>query len=250
MADPVLYIAGDVHLGEFGGGFPAWLDVLATRSPARLVLLGDLVEFWLESASSVARHAEVLTRIRTLVRRGWRVDLVRGNRELAAGRQLACASGCRMHWPALDLALGPVRLRIVHGDRLCHDPGYHFYAALVRSFPFAWWQRLHPACIQETVALWLRGRSKQKRARRLAAPQRRPRVFLDARRIVASARGCDRLIAGHIHAAWTRQIRGVDLTLVGDWPGRAGHWLEGFADGRLEPRREDFAGPPAAGPNP
>ncbi|MBA3846357.1 MAG: UDP-2,3-diacylglucosamine diphosphatase, partial [Planctomycetes bacterium] len=43
----MLYIAGDVHLVGGPSGFACWLDALQARSPARLVLLGDLFEYWL-----------------------------------------------------------------------------------------------------------------------------------------------------------------------------------------------------------
>jgi hypothetical protein len=41
------------------------------------------------------------------------------------------------------------------------------------------------------------------------------------------------LLAGHVHDVWRRRIRGVDMRLVGDWPDVAGHWVEGWRDGRL-----------------
>jgi UDP-2,3-diacylglucosamine pyrophosphatase LpxH len=71
-------------------------------------------------------------------------------------------------------------------------------------------------------------------------------VFIDRRRVQGAARGIDTLIAGHIHQSWRRRIGGVDMILVGDWPGRRGHWVEGFADGRLERVSRDFPEQPTA----
>ena len=100
---PILYIAGDVHLhgADDGNPFPDFLDELARRSPARLVILGDLFEYWLEAERVVAFHEHVLGRLRALKASGWRLDLVCGNREFAAGRRLAIASGCTLNWPRL-----------------------------------------------------------------------------------------------------------------------------------------------------
>ncbi len=227
---PVLYVAGDVHLVGGPSGFARWLDQLATRPPARLVLVGDLFEYWLDTAGAAARYGDVLGRIRALLAIGWRVDLVRGNREMSAGRRLEVATGSRLSWPALDLPLGPRRLRIVHGDRLCHDPGYRAFAAFMAGF----WLRILalcvPAPVQDLVARHLRRRSRERQERRTP----RDRVFIDRRRVQAAGRGVDTLIAGHIHQSWRRTIGGVDLILVGDWPGDLGHWVEGYADGRLE----------------
>lgn len=226
---PVLYIAGDVHHDGSDGAFAAWLDTLAARSPARLVVLGDLVEWWVDDGGSSRRHEPVLGRMRRLRDAGWRVDVVRGNREMVAGRALEVACGARLSWPCLDIRLGPAVVRIVHGDRLVHDPGYRAWASMARSFPFQAFQRLHPAIVQEAVATLLRRKSSGNRP---ASAYRR--VFIDPRRVRAAARGADVLVAGHVHESWRRRYGGVDLILVGHWPTGRGHWVEGFADGRLE----------------
>ena len=241
MAEPILYIAGDVHLrGDEGpdAAFLRFLDLLAHRSPARLVLLGDLFEYWLETGASARRYEPTLARLRALRAAGWALDLVLGNRELAAGRLLEVASGCRVSWPKLDLRLGERRVRVVHGDRLCHDPGYRFFSAWMRSFWQRRWHELHPAFVQDAVARAMRRRSK---GTPRPGQQRPSRVFIDRRRVQASARGADLLIAGHIHDSWRREIGGVDLILVGDWPGTVGHWLECHADGTVAHIRRDFA---------
>lgn len=233
MPEPVLYIAGDVHHDGGDPAFGLWLDGLAGRPPARLVILGDLVEWWVDTPGCARRHEPVLGRLRRLRAAGWRIDVLRGNREMAAGRALEVACGCRLHWPRLDLDLGPVRLRIVHGDRLMHDPGYRAWAAVCRSFPFRIWQNLHPACAQELVATGLRRGS---RGNRPYDPARRKRIFIDARKVRAAARGADVLVAGHVHESWRRRIGGADLILAGHWPDGQGHWVEGYADGHLERR--------------
>jgi UDP-2,3-diacylglucosamine hydrolase len=246
---PVLYVVGDIHLhgdvDDGAGPFPAFLDLLAARPPARLVILGDLFDYWIESAAVALRHEPVLRRLRRLRDAGWRLDLVCGNRELAAGRRLEASSGCRLHWPALDVRLGAQRLRVVHGDRLCHDPGYRVYAAWLRSFWWRAWSACVPIAVHEAVARWLRRGSQRRQQRRhqsrQAEPRRRAAVFIDRRRVQGAARGVDTLLAGHIHESWRRTLGGVDLILVGDWPGRRGHWVEGFADGRLERRQGDFS---------
>ncbi len=233
MSEPVLYIAGDVHHDGSDPGFARWLDRLAARSPARLVLLGDVVEWWIDGGSCLERHKPVLDRLRALRRAGWSIDVVRGNREITASRIFEAASGCRLHWPRLDVQLGPVHVRIVHGDRLIHDPRYRAWAALCRSFVFRVWQTLHPPLVQEAVAQLLRRNS---HGNRPAGAMRR--IFIDSRKVRAAARGADVLVAGHVHESWRRRIGGADLILAGHWPSGHGHWVEGFADGRLERRSE------------
>ena len=229
MPEPVLYIAGDVHHDGSDPGFGRWLDGLAARTPARLVLLGDVVEWWIDGDTCRRRHEPILGRLRALRRLGWTIEMVRGNRELVAGRAFEVAAGACLRWPRLDLQLGPRRLRIVHGDRLIHDPRYRAWSAMCRSFVFRIGQALNPPVIQELAARFFRRTS---RGNRPAAAMRR--IFIDPRKVRAAARGADVLIAGHIHEAWRRRVGGVDLILVGHWPRGRGHWVEGFADGRLE----------------
>jgi UDP-2,3-diacylglucosamine pyrophosphatase LpxH len=236
----VLYIAGDVHLrGDEGeeAPFPRFLDQLARRTPARLVLLGDLFEYWLETTVAARRYEGTLARLRALREAGWALDLVLGNREIVAGRLLEVRTGCRSHWPKLDLPLGGRVVRVVHGDRLCHDPGYRFFAAWMRSFWQRRWHELHPTFVQDAVARAMRRRSRGTPTPRQPRPSR---IFIDRRRVQAAARGADTLVAGHIHDSWRRSFGGVDLILVGDWPGATGHWIEAYADGRLERVERQF----------
>lgn len=233
---PQLYIIGDVHHPSGGYALPGWLHRLAERpTPARLVVLGDLVDYWVETGACVEQHGALLGQFRALAAAGWRIDLVPGNRELVAGRRLATAMGAQLHWPNLDLQLGDRLVRIVHGDRLCHDPGYHAYAATMRSFWIRVPMLLTPAPVQDAIARWLRVRSRQKalRRRRGGASAGAAVEMLDPRRIKGSARGADVLVGGHIHVRLHQMIAGVELWLVGDWPSHEGTWLEGTADGRL-----------------
>ncbi|GEM_PF-2387119 len=239
-AFPLLYVAGDVHLDGSAGAFAPFLDILLGRPAARLVILGDLFDYWVESPAVARRHDGVLERLRRLNGRGWRLDLVCGNRELVAGRRLEVASASTLHWPSLDLTLGGRRLRVVHGDRLCYDPGYRFYAAWMRSFFWRAFAACFPPLVHEGIARWLRAASQAGQERRRRESARRTRVFIDRRRVQGAARGADTLIAGHIHQAWRRRIGGVDMILVGDWPASRGHWVEGYADGRLVHIERDF----------
>ena len=234
MPAPILYIAGDVHHDGSDPGFGCWLDRLAALPPARLVLLGDVVEWWTDGPACRAKHEPILARLRAMRRTGWWIDILRGNRELAGGRAFEIACGCsRLHHPQLDIQLGPVHLRVVHGDRLMYDPAYRAWSVVGRSFFFRAHQMLYPPAALELVARMIRRSSRGSRPVTV-----KPSIFIDPRKVRGAARGCDVLIAGHVHQSWRRRIRGVDLILAGHWPLGRGHWVEGFADGRLERRSE------------
>ncbi len=222
-----VFVVGDVHLDGSDSAFPQFLDELAKRRPARLIILGDLFEYWLETPTMVILHKPVLDRLKKLATNGWQLDLILGNREFAAGSMLAAASSCQLHWPALDLNFGKRRIRIVHGDRLCYDPNYRLFAAIMRSFIWRAFYVALPGFILNKIALMLRKRSRSIQKKRYEKPTgSRKSVFIDRRKVQGAARECDTLIAGHIHESWRRTVGGVDMLLVGDWPEQTGHWIE------------------------
>lgn len=230
---PILYIAGDVHLTGADGPFMVWLDHLATRPPAHLVILGDLFEYWIDTDESERRYRGVFQRLRALRHLGWRMDLVLGNREMVSGRRLVAAMGMPVHWPSLVVPLGPRRVRVVHGDRLCGEVGHRALTAWMGGFWFRVYQACHPDVVQDGVARWIRRASKAGQ-RRYRGGRRHPR--LHPRWLRGAAQGVDAVVAGHIHLQRHWHLTGVELFLVGDWPPAGGHWVEGYADGRLEQR--------------
>jgi UDP-2,3-diacylglucosamine pyrophosphatase LpxH len=188
----------------------------------------------------VRRHAPVLQRLKKLKAAGWQLDLVFGNREIVAGRRLSIASGCRVHWPALDIRLHNTTVRVVHGDRLCYDPGYRLFSVFMRAFFWRAWYPAFPGVVQDLVARFIRRRSAAKQRQRVVHNDG-SRVFIDRRKVQAAGRYCDLLIAGHIHECWRRTIAGVDMMLVGDWPMGRGHWITLDAYGQAQSYSADLS---------
>ena len=59
-AHPVLYVCGDVHCDGGDPTFANWLDALAKRPPARLVILGDLsIQGNIKSVRSLSEPLQV-----------------------------------------------------------------------------------------------------------------------------------------------------------------------------------------------
>lgn len=242
MPETVLYVVGDVHLDGGRNAFVSFLAELAGRPPARLVILGDLFEYWLDTEASVERNAAACAALRSLAAAGWRLDLILGNREMAAGRRLPAATACRIAWPGLRLQLGPRRIHIVHGDRLCPEPAQRLLTVQVRSFWFTAIRGMVPDWLLERVALGLRRLSRRRRLRRRRRLARgQPVIGFDPLRVRRAAGDAGTLIAGHIHECWRRQVGPNVVYLVGDWDARRGSWIEGRADGQLLQVRRVFA---------
>lgn len=231
------YICGDVHLRSGDGAFLDFLQSLEHQPPARLVILGDLFEFWVDTAARVRDFAPVFAVARRLRAAGWQLDFVRGNREFTAGPHLRMALGARLHWPACTLEIGGRRIRVVHGDRLCHDPLYQLSAAFLRGFWFQAGALLLPPPVQNLAARLMRSLSTGRVRVYSPGLPNSPRFFIDPRRIVAAGRGADALIAGHVHRRVHCRVRGLEFALAGDWQANGGSYLAIDEAGRLHPRR-------------
>jgi UDP-2,3-diacylglucosamine pyrophosphatase LpxH len=236
MQKPRVYVCGDVHLRQPDGVFMDFLQWLCQQPAARLVILGDLFEFWLETPARQRHYAALFARLQRLQRLGWRLDLIPGNREVVAGRRLAAASGAQLHWPACTVEQAGRRIRIVHGDRLVYDPVYHLSAAGLRGFWLQSTAMVMPPWMQDGLARLLRRSSRGSGHYPQQLPNT-PRFFIDPRRVQAAARGCQALLAGHVHARVHCQLRGIEFALAGDWAQDRGSWLEILIDGRIRARQ-------------
>ena len=131
---PQVYVIGETHVRGSMPSLSAFIAQLLQRPPAYLIILGDLFDYWLETATVQRRYSAMLAEIRQLRDAGWEVDLLIGNREILSARRMAVAAGVRLRWPAIQLEIGGRSIRIVHGDRLCDDPGYLMMFAFLHSF--------------------------------------------------------------------------------------------------------------------
>ena len=240
MPTTQVYVAGDVHLHDASGPFMGFLDMLSQRKPARLIILGDLFEYWLETERSMKAYTGVFAAMKKLRDAGWQLDLVLGNRELSAGERLRISCAVAIHWPDLTLTFGEKRIRIIHGDRLCHDPAYHLMATVLRGF----WSRAFHLCMPAIVHHFITGLIRKRSigsTKTPSAKRRLNKVFIDPRRVAAHKRHADMVIAGHIHRVIHQQVRGIELLVVGDWQLNAGYWVEIDEHGNTKMCSDTFA---------
>ncbi len=144
-------VFSDVHLDASDGSRHApFIAFLRTIDPAevdRVVILGDLFDFWFEYRHVIfSGYFEVLRVLADLRDRGVELHLVCGNHDFWAGRFLR--EGLRMHiHPApVTLPFGARRVLLVHGDGINpRDWSYRIYKRVARARPVVWlFSLLHP----------------------------------------------------------------------------------------------------------
>ena len=233
-------VIGDLHLDLFEGEhaelFASWLDALAPRP--RLIILGDLFEFWVgRHQQRVGGARRVLAALRRCVERGTPVDVLHGNRDFLLGRHFARASGCTIRPAGLtgQLADGS-RTLFLHGDELCTlDHSYQRFKRVMRSRPGRFLAACLPLSTQRSAAARLRRAS----ARVGARPQASERRALQASAAALWAReqGASQLVCGHAHAFRDHPLPGGGRWLVIDAWGGARDACRLGADGVWEPLR-------------
>ena len=148
-----LYIFSDAHLGADSPEKEAEklaritsLFELVRRDGDRLIILGDLFDFWFEYKYAIPKeHHRMLCLLDGLIWRGVRIDYVSGNHDFWMGDFFGDVVGVTLHRDTLDLEYGDQRLHLIHGDGLARrDWGYRLLKRILRNRFNIWLYRKLP----------------------------------------------------------------------------------------------------------
>lgn len=234
------YIASDIHLGAVPDGTErAFRDFLgcAGRDADRLILCGDLFDFWFEYGPVIiGRHYRVLAALADLVDAGVAVTLVGGNHDAWGGRFLREEVGVEFHPDGLRTVIDGSPALVVHGDGVgAGDLKYRMLKTVIRSrAAVTAFRMLHPEL----------GLGLARAVSSTEAKADRPELTAErARRIEEWA--CERLeadadlgwvVCGHAHQPSVREVEpGRWYINAGDWVRNATYIL--IEDGRPSLRR-------------
>lgn len=223
MQGPPIYLASDVHLGaappETGEAFLAWLESAGSEA-SKVVINGDLFDFWFEYRSAIPRgHTRVLGALASLVDSGVPVLIMGGNHDWWGGDYLTGEIGVQFFQEPTELDLAGHKTLLAHGDGLGPgDLGYRILKRIVRGSltrsAFRW---LHP-----DVGAWV--------ARRVSSthlqtgdpmPKHLARSdFLEewATKQLSASPELDLVALGHTHMPILKEVRPGQYYLnSGDW---------------------------------
>ncbi len=222
-------IFADVHLraGPAGKATQAeFVQFLRSIDPAkyeRIVILGDLFDFWFEYRHVIfSSYFESLRALADLRDGGAELHLVCGNHDFWAGRFLESELGMHVHPVAYETQLGDRRVMFVHGDGVNkRDYGYRVYKQIARARPvIALFRLLHPDWAMGVAQAVSHG------SRTLLSPDD-PATSHETRAVAGYARGilesgrADVVVCAHTHHPMREVIprpSGDGLYLnTGDW---------------------------------
>ena len=149
-----LYIFSDAHLGTANHDLEqkkiAHIEELfemVSRDGDRLIILGDLFDFWFEYKHAIPKeHLRVLRLLSELVENGIKVDYICGNHDFWMGDFFERQVGLNLHRDSLDTVYDGRRLHLIHGDGLAKaDRGYRLLKRVLRNPVNIWlYQKLPP----------------------------------------------------------------------------------------------------------
>ena len=237
-------IFSDVHLKvapESKKDHAEFISFLRGIDPAefdRIIVLGDLFDFWFEYKHVVfSGYFNVLRAFADLRDQGVELHLVCGNHDFWAGRFIR--DELKMHIHPIDYrcSFGDRRVLFIHGDGMNpEDVAYRIYKRIVRSRLAIWlFSMLHP-----DWAMWIaKVTSNASRAhyeRRHAKRGEVPRSLHDFATEVLARGGVDVLLCGHTHEPVEETLptpQGPGLYInTGDWLNHRSYVVwdgEGFA---------------------
>ncbi|MFH1687983.1 MAG: UDP-2,3-diacylglucosamine diphosphatase [bacterium] len=170
-----LYIFSDAHLGA---NDPRREQIKREKIAAlfdrvrddgdRLVILGDLFDFWFEYKHAIPKdHHRVTCWLSDLVERGVTVDYVSGNHDFWMDDFFTSQVGLRLHRDSFDMQYEGKRLHLVHGDGLAKsDGGYRLLKRVLRNRVNIWLYRKLPPDWAIPLAKWVAGSSRDYTSKR------------------------------------------------------------------------------------
>jgi UDP-2,3-diacylglucosamine hydrolase len=161
-------IVADVHLNVAADGkqtrddFEAFLNAIDPVETRRVVLLGDLFDFWFEYRHVIfSGYFEILAAIHRLARAGVEFHFLCGNHDFWAGRFLRDHLGFHVH-DQVTLDFDGKQVLFIHGDGIRHDDySYRIYKRIARFAPVVglFWL-IHPDLAMGIAQLVSRGSRK------------------------------------------------------------------------------------------
>jgi len=215
-------ICSDVHLEDLPEGqanlkdFVAFLKDIDAEEFNRLILLGDLFDFWFEYRHVIfSGYFDVLRALADLRDRGVELHLVCGNHDFWAGRFLKNHLGMTVHQDDFRCTFESQRVLFVHGDGIDkRDYGYRLFKYVARSrLAVGLFGLIHP---DWAMAIARKVSSASRSVQKNAEPgnDRAARVIESFARGVLEAGEADAVLCGHSHHATRVEVDAPNGTRV------------------------------------
>lgn len=199
-----LYVFSDAHLGSGSADTEATklarmgdLFALVKEDGERLIILGDLFDFWFEYKHAIPKDAHrALMLLADLQKSGVTIEYVAGNHDFWMDDFFSNHMGIAVHRDHMEMDYRGRRLYLCHGDGLSpSDKGYRVLKKVLRNRLNIWLYRKLPPDWAIPLAKKVSGSSREYTARRDHSFQADYEHF--AREKLGE--GYDIVLIGHLH---------------------------------------------------
>ncbi len=227
MTTETVWVVQDAHLGAAPASVREALHQFLDRVPqpgGRLLINGDLFEFWFEYGTVVPREAfPTLAKLAAMCERGVRLTVTGGNHDRFSRGFWEQELGAQFHPGSAELTLAGRRALVAHGDALAEtETRARVLHALTRHpFTAAAFRWVHPdlgqALVKRFGGLLGSGARDRRLREQAAAAQERW-----ARELLASRADLELVVLGHTHQPMLLSVA------EGRWYVNPGAWMEGL----------------------
>lgn len=217
-----LYIFSDAHLGAHSLEKEnlkkkkiADLCELVKKDGDRLIILGDLFDFWFEYKYTAPKeHYQVLFILSELLKQGIKIDYVSGNHDFWMDDFFEKQMGINLHRDSLDIEYDGKKIHLIHGDGLAqNDIGYRFLKRIFRNRFNIWLYRKLPPDWAYALARSVSGKSRDHTSRRDSQFVNDYRQYAQSKLNAA----CNVVIIAHLHIPAIEQIDQGTYINTGDF---------------------------------
>ncbi len=217
-----LYVFSDAHLGSGTAreesrkrDKTAELFELVKSDGDRLVILGDLFDFWFEYKHAVPKDQhEVLFMLTDLRKHGIQIDYVSGNHDFWMGDFFEKQLDITLHRDSFEFHYENRKLFLIHGDGLAKaDRGYRLLKRILRNPVNIWLYRKLPPDWAIPLARKVSGSSRQ-------FTSQRDHTFAADYEAFAQKKlqsGYDLVVIGHLHIPVLTQLGSGTYINTGDF---------------------------------
>ena len=182
----------------------------------RLILLGDIFEFWIGKAAVVTDYVPLIEALERMCRQGTKLVYVEGNHDFHLGPVFTQRLACQVLPDGGSIELDGKKVFLAHGDLANPDDlGYRRLRKLLRSSLIRTLLRIAPNWL--TMAIANRGSYESRKnsgERRSRWPARK---ILKPYAEAILAAGHQAIVTGHYHQPFHEKIGDGELIALGDW---------------------------------
>jgi UDP-2,3-diacylglucosamine hydrolase len=193
----------------------AFLDEQCGKTD-RLVLLGDIFEFWIGKATVIADHAPLIDALERMCRQGTKLVYVEGNHDFHLGPVFTRRLNCQIFPDGGSIDLDGKKIFLTHGDLANpDDTGYRRLRKFLRSRLIRTLIRIVPSSL--TMAIANRGSYKSRKISGEKRSRWSAREILKPYAQAILAAGHQAVVSGHYHQPFQEKLDGGELIALGDW---------------------------------